>query len=78
MNYYHSFKHRNETHSRFIRAIKAVKPKLRNIDNKRRKKNLEVEVAYIIGQINAYGFNFFPEKYTVPFIEQLENITTKK
>lgn len=37
-------------------------------------KQQEIEVCWLEKKIEDYGFNFFPEIYVVPYLEQLEAI----
>lgn len=45
--------------------------------SRKKRKKLEVEVAYLLNEIAGYGVNFFPEIYVLPTIEELEKKVAK-
>ena len=45
--------------------------------SRKKRKKLEVEVAYLLNQIASYGVNFFPEIYVLPTVEELERMLVK-
>jgi hypothetical protein len=61
---------------KYQKALKNARQTIYSTADKKRRKLLEVEVAYLVDQVDRRGFKFFPDVYVVDLIEELKAIST--
>lgn len=63
-------------YNQYMRALKKAKMVIRSTGDKEIRKDLETELSYMVDEINRRGFDFFPDVYVTPVVEQMKELFT--
>lgn len=60
---------------KYQKALKNARKTIYSTTNKADRREIEIEVAYLVDQVERYGFKFFPDVYVAPLVEKLTAIS---
>lgn len=67
----------SDLETRFKKAVEKLKIFPYHKNKRKRDKSVEMEAAYLIHEIEEYGFSFFPEHYVKDKVKKLEDLAEK-
>lgn len=70
-------KHRKEMRDYYKQTCNNLYIKLRGVDTREQRVRYEKEISHNMNLIERYGFDFFPEMYTKPYIDKIAEIVVK-